>query len=113
MAGRRGFAAVAWLRERTLGARGGQDKRPLAFLRHAPDALAICAEDWLEHLRTRNYAEETLTGRLFGLKSFMLWAEARDVTPTAIYTEVTIRQLLEVHARCHPSGQLPTPGKTA
>jgi integrase/recombinase XerD len=23
---------------------------------------------------------------------------------TAIYTEVTIRQLLEVHARCHPSG---------
>jgi integrase/recombinase XerD len=32
---------------------------------------------------------------------------------TAIYTEVTIRQLLEVHARCHPSGQLPTPEKTA
>jgi integrase/recombinase XerD len=26
---------------------------------------------------------------------------------TAIYTEVTIRQLLEVHARCHPSGRLP------
>ena len=23
---------------------------------------------------------------------------------TAIYTEVTIRQLLEVHARCHPAG---------
>jgi len=28
---------------------------------------------------------------------------------TAIYTEVTIRQLLEVHARCHPSRRLPTP----
>ncbi|MGH7946718.1 MAG: tyrosine-type recombinase/integrase, partial [Opitutaceae bacterium] len=26
---------------------------------------------------------------------------------TAIYTEVTIRQLIEVHARCHPSAQLP------
>jgi integrase/recombinase XerD len=24
---------------------------------------------------------------------------------TAIYTEVTIRQLLEVHARCHPAGR--------
>jgi integrase/recombinase XerD len=95
MAGRRGFAAVAWLRERTHGARGGQDKRPLAFLRHAPDALAICAEDWLEHLRTRNYAEETLTGRLFGLKSFMLWAEARDVTRAA---EVT-RPILETYQR--------------
>jgi hypothetical protein len=28
---------------------------------------------------------------------------------TAIYTEVTIRQLLEVHARCHPSARLPEP----
>jgi integrase/recombinase XerD len=27
---------------------------------------------------------------------------------TAIYTEVNIRQLQEVHARCHPSGQLAT-----
>jgi integrase/recombinase XerD len=26
---------------------------------------------------------------------------------TAIYTEVTIRQLIEVHARCHPSARLP------
>jgi len=25
---------------------------------------------------------------------------------TAIYTEVTIRQLLEVHARCHPAAKL-------
>jgi integrase/recombinase XerD len=25
---------------------------------------------------------------------------------TAIYTEVSIRQLQEVHARCHPSGRL-------
>jgi integrase/recombinase XerD len=27
---------------------------------------------------------------------------------TAIYTEVTIRQLIEVHARCHPAGKLET-----
>jgi integrase/recombinase XerD len=26
---------------------------------------------------------------------------------TAIYTEVTIRQLQEVHARCHPAARLP------
>ena len=32
---------------------------------------------------------------------------------TAIYTEVTIRQLIEVHARCYPSAQLPAAGKTA
>jgi len=32
---------------------------------------------------------------------------------TAIYTEVNIRQLQEVHVRCHPSGQLATPEKSA
>jgi integrase/recombinase XerD len=31
---------------------------------------------------------------------------------TAIYTEVTIRQLQEVHARCHPSARLETPVST-
>jgi integrase/recombinase XerD len=32
---------------------------------------------------------------------------------TAIYTGVTIRQMLEVHARFHPSGQLPTGTESA
>jgi integrase/recombinase XerD len=32
---------------------------------------------------------------------------------TAIYTEVTIRQLLEVHARCHPAGKRPEAGPMA
>jgi integrase/recombinase XerD len=31
---------------------------------------------------------------------------------TAIYTEVNIRQLQEVHARCHPAGRLETPAPT-
>jgi integrase/recombinase XerD len=96
MNGKRGFAAVAWLRERAQGAaRGGQEKHALNFARTAPDALAICAEAWLEHLRVRNYAEQTITGRLFALKSFMLWAEARDVTRAG---EVT-RPVLEVYQR--------------
>jgi integrase/recombinase XerD len=36
-----------------------------------------------------------------------------NLETTAIYTEVTITQLLAVHARCHPSGQLPTQEKNA
>jgi integrase/recombinase XerD len=32
---------------------------------------------------------------------------------TAIYTQVSIRQLIEVHARCHPSARLPTEEKPA
>jgi integrase/recombinase XerD len=31
---------------------------------------------------------------------------------TAIYTDVTIRQLLEAHARCHPGARLPTDGQS-
>jgi integrase/recombinase XerD len=109
MAGNRGFAAVAWLRERTKKARGGQDQRPLALSRIAPDALVLCAEDWLESLRVRNYAEETITGRLFGLKHFMLWAEAREVTRAS---EVT-RPILEAYQRwlSRPDAAAATPRK--
>jgi integrase/recombinase XerD len=32
---------------------------------------------------------------------------------TAIYTEVSIKQLQEVHARCHPSARLETPAPPA
>jgi len=31
---------------------------------------------------------------------------------TAIYTDVTIRHLLEAHARCHPGARLPTDGQS-
>jgi len=93
MGGSRGFEAVAWLRERAKNARGGNDKRAVAFVRGAPDALAVCAEDWLAALRARNYSEATLTLRLFGLRQFMLWAEARDVTRAS---EVT-RPALEAY----------------
>ena len=36
-----------------------------------------------------------------------------NLDTTAIYTQVTIRQLIEVHARCHPGAQLPTPEKAS
>jgi integrase/recombinase XerD len=32
-----------------------------------------------------------------------------NLETTAIYTQVTIRQLIEVHARCHPSARIETP----
>ena len=36
-----------------------------------------------------------------------------NLETTAIYTEVTINQLIEVHARCHPAERLPNGGKSA
>src|SRR5580658_930597 len=95
MAGMKGFAAVAHLRKRPASERGGQEREPLAFTRATPDALAVCAESWLEALRPRNYAEATIEDRFFTLKFFMQWAADRDVTKAG---EVT-RPILEAFQR--------------
>jgi integrase/recombinase XerD len=36
-----------------------------------------------------------------------------NLETTAIYTEVSIKQLIEVHARCHPAGRLPDGAQSA
>jgi integrase len=41
----------------------------------------------------------------------LLGHESLDTT--AIYTQVTINRLIEVHARCHPSARLPKGEKAA
>jgi integrase/recombinase XerD len=105
MGGSRGFEAVAWLRERAKNARGGNDKRAFAFARSAPDALAVCAEDWLAALRARNYSETTLTTRLFGLRKFMLWAEERDVTRAGEVTRPALEAYQLWIARTQETGK--------
>jgi len=95
MSGVKGFAAVAHLRKRPASERGGQEREPLLFTRATPDALAVCAESWLEALRPRNYAEATIEDRFFTLKFFMQWAADRDVTRAG---EVT-RPILEAFQR--------------
>lgn len=96
---------MAWLKERAKESRGGQGKRTTAFARGAPDALAACAEDWLDALRARNYSEATLSTRLFGLKQFMLWAEDRDLTRAGDIT----RPILEAYQRW--LARMPAKGK--
>jgi len=91
----KGFAAVTHMRRWTRERCGGNKPQPLTFVRDRPDALALCAEQWLESLRTRNYAEGTLHSALDGLKSFMQWAQERDVTRAS---EVT-RPMLEAYQR--------------
>ena len=96
MAGKKGFAAVAKLRERTQAQRGGNDKQaPFDHDRSATDALAVWAEAWLESLRSRNYAAGTVEERTFSMKAFLGWATERDVTRAG---EVT-RPILEAYQR--------------
>jgi integrase/recombinase XerD len=92
----KGFTTVAWLRQRSRQERGGKREKPvLDFDRSQPDALALCAESWLESLRARNYSPLTVTARETGLRLFMQWAAERDVTRAG---EVT-RPILETYQR--------------
>jgi integrase/recombinase XerD len=71
----------AWMKQAGLGGRGS-----CHLLRHT------CATHMLEGGADIRYIQQLL-------------GHAKLDT-TAIYTEVSIRQLQEVHARCHPSGRL-------
>jgi integrase/recombinase XerD len=77
----------SWIRAAGLGGKGS-----CHLLRHS------CATHMLEGGADIRYIQQLLGHE--------------KLETTAIYTEVTIRQLLEVHARCHPAGRLPTPGES-
>lgn len=105
----KGFAAVAGLRKRAKAERGGQEQR--AWTTGAPtagalDALAPCAEAWLDALAVRNYSAHTVNNRRLDLGHFMRWAAERDVGRAG---EVT-RPMLEAYQRT-VSRHLRTNGK--
>ena len=96
MAGKKGFAAVAKLRQRTAGATR-RHRQAGAALRaeRARRAGGLVGERGWNPLRARNYAEGTLEERFFSLKFFLAWAAERDVTRAS---EVT-RPILEAYQR--------------
>jgi integrase/recombinase XerD len=107
MARKRGFETVAILRQRTRQQRGGGREKPVLGLdRSTPDALVLCAESWLDSLRSRNYADCTVLTRETSLRLFMQWAAERDVHHAG---EVT-RPILEAYQRWL-SHYEPTSGK--
>jgi integrase/recombinase XerD len=90
----KGFATVAYMSRRQKP-RGAQKKPVLGLDRSAPDALAVCAESWLEALRVRNYSDYTVLHRETSTRLFMQWAAERDVHRAG---EVT-RPILEAYQR--------------
>jgi integrase/recombinase XerD len=81
-------AVTGWMRLAGLCGRGS-----CHLLRHT------CATHMLEGGADVRYIQQ------------LLGHESLDTT--AIYTQVTINRLIEVHARCHPSARLPTGEKAA
>lgn len=85
-----------------------------------PDVLSRMVSGWLKqaglkrqgccHVLRHSCATHMLeNGADIRFIQQLLGHEKLDTT--AIYTEVSIKQLQEVHARCHPSSKLPEPEK--
>jgi integrase/recombinase XerD len=79
-----------------------------------PDVLSYMVSDWLRaagvakgscHLLRHTCATHMLEGGA-DIRYVQQLLGHEDLKTTAIYTQVSIRQLIEVHTRCHPSGQL-------
>jgi integrase/recombinase XerD len=79
-----------------------------------PDVFSRMVSAWMEraglakrgscHLLRHTCATHMLEGGA-DIRYIQQQLGHQKLETTAIYTEVTIRQLLEVHARCHPSGK--------
>ena len=82
-----------------------------------PDVLSRMVSAWMKaaalarkgscHLLRHTCATHMLEGGA-DIRYIQQLLGHEKLETTAIYTEVTIRQLIEVHARCHPSGKLET-----
>lgn len=77
-----------------------------------PDVVSYMAATWIKrigrkgscHLLRHTCATHMLEGGA-DIRYIQQLLGHEKLETTAIYTEVTIRQLIEVHARCHPAGK--------
>ena len=95
MAGLKGFAAVERLRKRNQKQKGGNPAQPDGFDRSKPDALALWRDAYFEALKSRNYAQGTIEGRIDALKMFLSWAADRELKLAGQIT----RPILETYQR--------------
>jgi len=117
-----GARAVAWLERylKEVRPRLCLDTRtPALFLTgyggaFNPDVLSRMVAAWMKqaglkgscHLLRHTCATHMLEGGA-DIRYIQQLLGHEKLETTAIYTEVSIRQLQEVHARCHPSARLP------
>jgi integrase/recombinase XerD len=83
-----------------------------------PDVVSRMVSDWMEqaglskkgscHLLRHTCATHMLEGGA-DIRYIQQLLGHEKLDTTAIYTEVSIKQLQEVHARCHPAARLPDP----
>jgi integrase/recombinase XerD len=119
-----GEQARAWLERYLREARPRLETRagePALFLTgyggpFNPDVVSYLVSAWMAraglpkrgscHLLRHTCATHMLEGGA-DIRYIQQLLGHENLESTAIYTEVSIKQLQEVHARCHPSGRLP------
>jgi integrase/recombinase XerD len=67
--------------------KGGQESAPDGLDRSDPGTLASLTDAWQTRLAERNYSPRTLEGHKWALKTFLQWAEARDLRQPADITK--------------------------
>jgi integrase/recombinase XerD len=116
-----GARAAAWVERyvREVRPRLSLDTRTQALFlsgygkAFSPDVISRMVSGWMRqvgrkascHLLRHTCATHMLEGGA-DIRYIQQLLGHEKLETTAIYTEVTIRQLIEVHARCHPSGRL-------
>lgn len=88
MAGKRGIGNVPGMRHRRKG--GLQTSAPDGFDRSTPDTLASLIDAWQARLAERNYSPRTLDAHKWALRTFLEWAEARDLTRPEHITKIML-----------------------
>jgi len=62
---------------------GGQTATPDGFDRRDAGTLASLVDQWLARLETRAYSPRTVASRVWALRSFLSWGEARGLSRPA------------------------------
>lgn len=77
MAGKKGDRNIDGMKGRRKGGLGGGEED--GFDRSSPDTLACQIDHWQNHLGERNYSERTLEQHKWALRTFLTWAEEREL----------------------------------
>ena len=78
MSGKKGINNIPGMRHRRKG--GQKPSETDGLDRSTPDTLASLTDAWLLNLEARNYSPRTLTMHKWALKTFLTWAQERDLT---------------------------------
>ncbi len=76
MAGKKGIRNVSGMKGRK---KGGKAAEPDGFDRSTPGTLASHTDAWFQRLEERDYSSRTLDMHRWALRSFLQWAEERDL----------------------------------